>query len=267
MTLPRYRLDLVQESPESLVYAESSNYGDAATCFVIGVVLLTVAAFAPGIQQAHRHNLSGTALAGTLLFLCGAAFYSVKSRIALDRTEQTLSIRRSLGFLTWTVRYPIDNIYSVFVDGGSKKRVRLALELKDGRYRSLTLWRKLSSLSAEEALLNEHLRRFRLTTTREATESEEWDRTRAKAAARLRRDLRRVLYVGTAFVAVVGATILLVHLHVVLTYPSILGKCLLLGFGGLWIALIVEAVAVYSEWLYVRDLRKIEKQFDRGEDS
>ena len=98
----RYHFDLIEESSESLILAESANYGGSATCIVVAFLSLAVAAFTPS------RSTTFACILFSLPFLGGAAWYSIRSRIVLDETRKMLLIRRSLGFVTWTVRYPIE---------------------------------------------------------------------------------------------------------------------------------------------------------------
>ncbi|MGD1095260.1 MAG: hypothetical protein ABSB35_25120 [Bryobacteraceae bacterium] len=188
----------------------------------------------------------------------------------LDREQQALTIRRSLFGIGWTHQYGIEEIEEVFEYEAPRERDKrlLAIELTSGRTRRLTLWAKRPSLSAEQAQLNEALKRFRRSEARKTgrvhkplTEDKKWAHTKENASVDLRRHLRRTLYALVGFVTAVAAVVPFLYGHVLYEYREGIGKYFLLASLVLWIVLVVEAALSFIDWENVRNLEKIDKQW------
>jgi hypothetical protein len=269
--LLHYRLDLTRDAADQIVYEESANYGDAFTCFVIGVFLLVLAT--AGIlfdtDNLSRRKLLANSFFGGFCFCCFSLSYLIKSTVILDREQQTLTIRRRILGIAWTHRYPVDEIEEIFESTGAReghKRL-LGIEFRNGRTKRLTLWAKLSSLSAEEAHLNEALKRAWRHSARQTgrvhkhlTEEAWWAHTKDNARLDMRRHLRRALYALIVFIATAAAVVPFLYGYPLHPYWTRVGTILLFISMGLWLLLILEAVLSYIDWQYMRDLEKIDRE-------
>lgn len=267
--LPRYHLDLVRDSADQVIYEESANYGAAFTCLGIGFALIALALAGArlGDVSRSRQRLLATSFSGGLLLCCLSVSYFIKSRIVLDRGQQTLSIRRSLLGIPWTNRYRIGDIETIYEGAGQDpKKKSLGIELTSGRWKKLLFWAESPSLAPEEAHLNEVLKRFRRFAEKQtgqvhqpATEDQWWRRTNDNAAADLRMHLRRTLYCFLAGGMTAGVVVMLLSGHPLHRYWRVAGPITYFTSLICWIAFILEAYSSYIDWTYVRDLRRIDK--------
>jgi hypothetical protein len=269
--LPRYSLDLIRDSADELTYEESANYGDAFTCFVIGISFLAFAVVLNhgGPGDLSRRKLLASLFLGGFCFCCFAVPYLVTSRITLNRDQMILVVRRSLFGVTWTHQYRIDDIEEIFDGTGARggNRKQLGLELTNGRTKRLTLWAKRTSLSAEETHLNEVLHQIRKHAERQTgrthkpvTEDEWWAHTHENAQADLNRHMKRTVYALVGTVATSGAVVPFLKGYPLHRYWTSGGTILLFAALVGWIALILEAAFSYISWRYVADLKKIDKE-------
>ena len=269
--LPRYRLDLIRDSADELTYEESANYGDAFTCFVIGISFLAfaVALNHGGTADLSRRKLPASLFLGGFCFCCFAVPCLVKSRITLNRDQMILLVRRSLFGVSWMHQYRIDDIEEIFEGAGARggNRKQLGLELTNGRTKRLTIWAKRASLSTEEAHFNSVLRQIRKHAERQTgrihkpvTEEEWWTHTHENARADFNRHIRRTVYALIGTVAMSGAVVPFLKGYPLHGYWKTGGTILLFAALVGWTALILEAAFSYISWRYVADLKKIDKE-------
>jgi hypothetical protein len=267
--LPRYRLELVSDAADQLIYEESANYGDAFTSLGIGVCFLAIAIVGVRLDpyDLSRRKLLGTFFTGGIGF-CGLSLpYFIKSKVVLSREDQSLIIRRSLLGIPWTRRYPIEEVNRIYEGGtprsGGKKL--LALELANARTKRITLWAKRTSLSAEEAHLNEALKRYRRHIERQTgrvhkptTDENLWELTKSNASIDLRRHLRRALYTFLGFIVPSAITVPFFAGNSLHAYWGTFGVGTLLLALLLLFAFLLEAVFSYTSWCDLRDIRQID---------
>ena len=275
MRIARYNCGLKEKSRDRVVYEESADYKKGAAYFATGVVFLFFFAI---IALLARSDVVGGKFP-SLLFMLGAGFtcfsalHFTRSTVVMDRSAQILTIRRKLGRAEWNVRYPLDTIERFFESSGRgrKPRVRLALELRDGRSKSVTLWMESASLSRDNWLLNRRLLQFQRDAARRTklpfrvrTAEEKWERTKANAAGAVRRQVRRSIYLLVAFVVVSIASVAFLRTKAAHTFHDSAGDVVLTLCVCLFIALTVQGFFVYIDWQYQKQLEQVD--WDQSEE-
>ncbi len=265
MSKARYQCGLKEKSRDRVVYEESADYKKGAAYFATGVAFLFFFAI---IALLARSDVVGGKFP-SILFMMGAGFtcFSVlhftRSTIVMDRSAQVLTIRRKLGRAEWSVRYPLDKIDRFFEScgRGKKPRSRLALELRDGRTKSVTLWMESSSLQRDNWLLNRRLLQFQRDAARLAklpfrirTAEEKWERAKTNAAGAVRRQIRRSIYLLAAFVIVAIASVAFLRTKAAHTFHDSAGDIVLTVCVCLFIALTVQGFFVFIDWQYKKQL-------------
>jgi len=271
VNIARYHCGLKEKSRDRVVYEESADYKKGAAYFATGIAFLFF--FAIIALLARSDVVAGKF--PSLLFMLGAGFtcFSVlhftRSTIVMERSTQILTIRRKLGRAEWKVRYPLDAIERFFESSGrgKKPRVRLALELRDGRTRSVTLWMESASLSRDNWLLNRRLLQFQRDAARRAklpfrvrTAEEKWERTKANAAGAVRRQIRRSIYLLATFVVVAVASVTFLRTKAAHAFHDSAGDVVLTVCLCLFIALTVQGFFVFIDWQYKKQLEDTDNE-------
>lgn len=271
MKIARYHCGLKEKSRDRVIYEESADYQKGAAYFATGIAFLFF--FAIIALLARSDVVAGRF--PSLLFMLGAGFtcfsalHFTRSTIVMDRTAQVLTIRRKLGRWGWSVRYPLHTIDRFFESSGrgKKPRVRLALELRDGRTKSVTLWMESASLARDNWLFNRRLLQFQRDAARRAkqpfrvrTAEEKWERTKANAAGAVRRQILRSIYLLAAFVLVAIASIAFLRTKAAHTFHDSAGDIVLTVCVCLFIALTVQGFFVFIDWQYKKQLEDTDQE-------
>jgi hypothetical protein len=269
--LLQYKLELTRDAADQIAYEESANYGDAFLLIGIGVVLLMFALIGTRLgadDLPRRKLLAGSFLSGLCLCFLSVVNFA-RSAVVLDREKQVLTIRRSFWGVGWTHLYRIEEIDRFFQGvGRSNSKRLLALEFTNGRTKALTLWETRTSLAAQEARLNDTLKRFRRYASHQTgkvpkpvTEEMRWALIRENAAVDLRKHSRRTLYALIGGLTTATGVVSFLKGNPLHRYWSDLSLPLFLASMGLWLLVIFEALLTWTDWANLRDWNEIDKPY------